>query len=141
MCWRGSSKITLVYRYLTYILIMTSDLLQVSLVWGNLYSTCQYLWITLQLLQLTLFSLSLLFVIEIDNSCPSWGIAHNEILWCCGSHCFITCFDRTKDNVMQYVLNMQIFINWGLHRWGSRATSGTSKKMKLSYYFRIVLFI
>ena len=131
MCWRGASKITLVYRYLTYIVIkyilMTSDLLQVSLVWGNLYSTCQYLWITLQLLQLTLFSLSLLFVIEIDNSCPSWGIAHNEILWCCGSHCFITCFDRTKDNVMQYVLNMQIFINWGLHRWG-RATSGTSKK-------------
>ena len=126
----------LVYRYLTYIVIkyilMTSDLLQVSLVRGNLYSTCQYLWITLQLLQLTLFSLSLLFVIEIDNSCPSWGIAHNEILWCCGSHCFITCFDRTKDNVMQYVLNMQIFINWGLHRWG-RATSGTSKKWNFPF--------
>ena len=115
-CAKGV-HLKLLYRYLTYIVIkyilMTSDLLQVSLVRGNLYSTCQYLWITLQLLQLTLFSLSLLFVIEIDNSCPSWGIAHNEILWCCGSHCFITCFDRTEDNVMQYVLNMQIFINWG----------------------------
>ena len=119
---------------------MTSDLLQVSLVWGNVYSIlvntyelpCSYYnWHCF---------LSLLFVIEIDNSCPSWGIAHNEILWCCGSHCFITCFDRTKDNVMQYVLNMQIFINWGLHRWG-RATSGTSKKWNFPIILGIVLFV